>query len=412
MDFIEIHGLTNPESHSGFVKLSYLCFMVDRTASVKLKQLARKFPVVGLLGPRQSGKTTLAKELFPKKPYISFENHDTVQLATHDPRAFLEKYKNGAVFDEIQRAPQLLSYLQEVVDTHARKAGLFIITGSQNLLLLETISQTLAGRVAFIQLLPFSLAELSSTPFGKQPLDSFILRGGYPRLYQQRIKPTDYYPNYLLTYVERDVRQIKNISNLGLFQRFLKVCAARVGQQINYSAIGNDCGIDQKTVLNWLGILEASFIAFRLQPFYKNLGKRLVQMPKLYFYDAGLCCSLLEIESEKQLANHPLRGLLLENFIIVDLLKARLNRGLRSNLYYWRDRTGNEIDILLEQAGGTVPIEIKSSSTFHLDFLKGIRYWQKLNPKVKDSYLVFTGKDSQMEKTKILNWRNIGGIKN
>lgn len=386
--------------------------MIKRAAALKLNQLAKKFPVVGLLGPRQSGKTTLAKELFPEKPYISFENHDTVQLAANDPRAFLKLYKNGAVFDEIQRAPQLLSYLQEVVDNHSRKAGLFVITGSQNLLLLEAVSQTLAGRVAFIQLLPFSQAELSATSFAKQSLESFLLKGGYPRLYQQKIKSTDYYPNYLLTYVERDVRQIKNISNLGLFQRFLKVCATRVGQQINYSSIGNDCGIDQKTVLNWLGILEASFVAFRLQPFYNNLGKRLVQMPKLYFYDTGLCCSLLEIENEKQLTNHPLRGSLLENFMILELLKARLNKGLRSNLYYWRDRTGNEIDVLLEQPTGAVPVEIKSAATFHLDFLKGIKYWQKLNPNVKDSYLIFTGKDGATEKTKILNWRNVGAIKN
>lgn len=386
--------------------------MVVRAASQKLKQLVTKFPVVGLLGPRQSGKTTLAKELFPKKPYVSFENQDTVLLAIRDPRAFLSAYKNGAVFDEIQRAPQLLSYLQELVDAHKKKAGLFVITGSQNLLLLETITQTLAGRIAFIQLLPFSLAELRDTNFGKQTLDGFLFRGGYPRLYQQRIAPTDYYPNYLLTYVERDVRQIKNISNLALFQRFLKICATRTGQQLNYSAIANDCGIDQKTVLNWLGILEASFIAFRLQPYYNNLGKRLLQMPKLYFYDTGLCSSLLEIENEKQMANHPLRGALMENLMIIELLKSRLNRGLRSNLFYWRDRTGNEIDLLLDQSDAVVPIEIKSSTTFHLDFLKGIRYWQKLNPKLKSSYLVFNGKDGQVEKTKILNWKNIDKIKN
>ena len=386
--------------------------MVVRAASQKLKQLATKFPVVGLLGPRQSGKTTLAKELFPKKPYVSFENQDTVLLAIRDPRAFLSAYKNGAVFDEIQRAPQLLSYLQELVDAHKKKAGLFVITGSQNLLLLETITQTLAGRIAFIQLLPFSLTELRDTNFGKQTLDGFLFRGGYPRLYQQRIAPTDYYPNYLLTYVERDVRQIKNISNLALFQRFLKICATRTGQQLNYSAIANDCGIDQKTVLNWLGILEASFIAFRLQPYYNNLGKRLLQMPKLYFYDTGLCSSLLEIENEKQMANHPLRGALMENLMIIELLKSRLNRGLRSNLFYWRDRTGNEIDLLLDQSDAVVPIEIKSSTTFHLNFLKGIRYWQKLNPKLKSSYLVFNGKDGQVEKTKILNWKNIAKIKN
>lgn len=386
--------------------------MVSRAVSKKLKQLAGKFPVVGLLGPRQSGKTTLAKELFPKKPYVSFENQDTVLLAIRDPRTFLSFYKNGAVFDEIQRAPQLLSYLQELVDVHKKKAGLFVITGSQNLLLLETITQTLAGRIAFIQLLPFSISELADTSFSEQTLDGLLFKGGYPRLYQQRISPTDYYPNYLLTYVERDVRQIKNISNLALFQRFLKVCATRTGQQLNYSAIANDCGIDQKTVLNWLGILEASFIAFRLQPYYNNLGKRLLQMPKLYFYDTGLCSSLLEIESEKQMANHPLRGALMENLMILELLKSRLNRGLRSNLFYWRDRTGNEIDLLLDQSSMTVPVEIKSSITFHLDFLKGIRYWQRLNPNLKTSYLIFNGKDGKVDKTMILNWKNIGKVKN
>jgi predicted AAA+ superfamily ATPase len=386
--------------------------MIERVAAKKLKQLTTKFPVVGLLGPRQSGKTTLAKELFPKKPYLSFENQDTMLLAKRDPRAFLSTYKNGAVFDEIQRVPELLSYLQEIVDNHPKKTGLFVITGSQNLLLLENISQTLAGRVAFLYLLPLSLGELSTTLFNKQKLDSHLLKGGYPRLYQQRIAPIDYYPNYLLTYAERDVRQIKNISNLALFQRFLKTCATRVGQQLNYSTLANDCGIDQKTALNWMGILEASFIAFRLQPYYNNLGKRLLRMPKLYFYDTGLCSSLLEIENEKQLNNHPLRGMLFENLVVLELLKDRFNRGLRSNLYYWRDRTGNEIDILVDQSSGAIPIEVKSSSTFHSEFLKGIRYWQNINPKINTSYLVFTGHDGHVEKTKILNWKNTKVIKN
>lgn len=385
--------------------------MVNRAASAKIKQLAKKFPVVGLLGPRQSGKTTLAKILFAKKPYVSFENQDNILLVTRDPRAFLAAYPHGAVFDEIQRVPVLLSYLQEFVDNHKQKSGLFVVTGSQNLLLLETVSQTLAGRIAFIYLLPFNLSETLSITT-KKSLDNFLWSGGYPRLHQQRINPADYYPNYLLTYVERDVRQIKNITNLALFQRFLKICATRVGQQVNYSAIGNDCGIDQKTVLNWLGILEASFIAFRLQPFYNNLGKRLLQMPKLYFYDTGLCSSLLEINSEKQMATHPLRGLLFENFVILELLKSRLNHGLRSNLYYWRDRTGNEIDVLLDQAASTIPIEIKSSSTFNEEFLKGITYWLKLNPKVKSGYLIFTGKNNVVEKTTLLNWLSVDEIKN
>lgn len=386
--------------------------MIQRGASIKIKQLARKFPAVGLLGPRQSGKTTLAKELFPNKPYISFENQDNILLATSDPRAFLHQFKSGAIFDEIQRVPQLLSYMQGVIDDQPKKVGLFIIIGSQNLLLLESISQTLAGRIAFIHLLPFSYHELAGSKYDKQSLNKLILNGGYPRLYDKKIKPGDFYPNYLLTYVERDVRQIKNITNLALFQRFLKVCASRVGQEVNYSSISNDTGVDQKTVLSWFGILEASFIAFRLQPFYNNLGKRLTQMPKLYFYDTGLCCSLLELETESHLNTHPLRGALFENFIILELLKARFNNGQRSNLFYWRDRTGNEIDILLDQSGQVVPIEIKTAATFTKDYVKGISYWKKINPQTKNSFVIFTGNSSSFNSTDILNWKEIGLIKN
>lgn len=386
--------------------------MIQRDASSKIKQLAKKFPAVGLLGPRQSGKTTLAKELFPKKPYVSFENQDNILLVTKDPRAFLDQYKTGAIFDEIQRVPQLLSYLQGVIDDQPNKVGLFIITGSQNLLLLESISQTLAGRIAFIHLLPFSFSELASSKHGTQSLNKLILNGGYPRLYDRKIKPVDFYPNYLLTYVERDVRQIKNITNLAMFQRFLKVCASRVGQEVNYTSIGNDTGVDQKTVLSWFGILEASFIAFRLQPFYNNLGKRLTQMPKLYFYDTGLCCSLLELETESHVNTHPLRGALFENLIILELLKARFNNGQRSNLFYWRDRTGNEIDVLLDQSAQVVPIEIKTSATFTSDYVKGINYWKKINPNVKKAFVVFTGKTASLDKISILNWKEIAFIKN
>lgn len=386
--------------------------MIQRAAQAKIKQLARKFPAIGLLGPRQSGKTTLVKEIFPRKPYISFENQDNVWLATHDPRAFLAAYSRGAIFDEIQKVPLLLSYLQGIIDANPSKTGLFIITGSQNLLLLESVSQTLAGRIAFIHLLPFSIAELSESKFKSQSLNRIILNGGYPRLYDRKIAPPDFYPNYLLTYVERDVRQIKNIANLGIFQRFLKICATRVGQEINYASISNDAGIDQKTVISWFGILEASFIAFRLQPFYKNLGKRITQMPKLYFYDTGLCCSLLELETESHVNTHPLRGALFENLMVLELLKQRLNNGQRSNLFFWRDRTGNEVDVLLEQSSQVIPVEIKTSSTFNGDYLKGIRFWNKLNPETRKSYLIFTGKTSAIDNTSILNWKEITGIKN
>lgn len=382
--------------------------MIAREAAGKILELAGKFPAIGLLGPRQSGKTTLAKTLFSDKPYVSFENQDTLLAATTDPRSFLAKYPEGAVFDEIQRAPFLFSYLQGIIDEDSSKTGLFILTGSQNFLLLENITQSLAGRIAFIHLLPFSYQELKSSEWGDKALDFFMFHGGYPRLYDKAIEPVDYYPNYTLTYVERDVRQIKNISDLAIFQRFLRICATRVGQIINYASIGNDCGIDQKTVSSWLGILETSFIAFTLKPFYNNLGKRLLQMPKLYFYDTGLCCSLLEIEKEGQLANHPLRGSIFENYVVLEMLKQRFNKGLRSNFYFWRDRTGNEIDILVDKAVGAIPVEIKASATYNPSFLKGIDYWEKIQPQTTQSYLVYTGEEAFLQKgTQIVNWKEI-----
>lgn len=385
--------------------------MIKRIAAKKINELATKFPAIGLLGPRQSGKTTLARELFGHKPYVSFENHDNILAATTDPRGFLSNYEKGAVLDEIQRVPHLFSYLQGIIDDHPDETGLFILTGSQNFLLLEKITQSLAGRIAFINLLPFSQEEIKLSKSRNNSLDQLMLNGCYPRLYDKEIAPEDYYPNYILTYVERDVRQIKNINDLGLFQRFLKVCASRVGQLVNYSSISNDCGIDQKTVIHWISILETSFIAFTLKPFYKNFSKRLIQMPKLYFYDTGLCCSLLEIEKENQLSNHPLRGAMFENFILLELLKTRFNKGLRNNFYFWRDRTGNEIDLLIDTAEGPIPVEIKTSATYHTDFLKGIKYWKKIQPQNNKSYVVYTGTQSIMQQeTRLLNWKKIGDI--
>ncbi|WP_028297157.1 ATP-binding protein [Olivibacter sitiensis] len=385
--------------------------MIARIAADKLKDLARKFPAIGLLGPRQSGKTTLAKALFSDKPYVSFENQDNQLAADTDPNGFLKGFPMGAVFDEIQRVPLLFSYLQGIIDEQPDKTGLFILTGSQNFLLLESITQSLAGRIAFVHLLPFSYPELKHTPFGDGPIDHLLFWGGYPRLYDKGMLPSDYYPNYILTYVERDVRQIKNISNLTLFQRFLKICASRVGQVVNYASIANDCGIDQKTVAVWIGILETSFIAFTLRPYYNNFSKRLIQMPKLYFYDTGLCCSLLEMEEVGHLSNHPLRGSIFENFVVLELLKKRLNSGQRANLYFWRDRTGHEIDVLVDKAGGAMPIEIKASQTYNKDFLKGISYWKGIQPASTASFVIYTGSGGLIQHdTQVLNWRQIDDI--
>ncbi len=384
--------------------------MISRELEKKLKFAMRKFPIVALVGPRQSGKTTLAKNLFPKKPYVSLENPDIRERAETDPRSFLASFPKGAILDEAQRVPPLFSYLQEVVDK-SNKSGQFILTGSQNFLLMDKVTQSLAGRVSIQRLLPFSTKEISQ--IGPNiSLENLLFQGAYPRIYDKKLSPADYYPNYIATYLERDVRQIKNIGNLSVFQRFLKMCAAQTGQLLNLSSLANDCGVTHKTIRAWISVLEASFIVFLLQPHHANFKKRLVKMPKLYFFDTGLAASLLGIENAAQIGAHPLRGALFETFVVSELVKTRTNKGLQSNLFFWRDKTGHEVDVVIDRGSHLVPVEIKSGKTLSSDSYKNLAYWSQLARQKNDGgFLIYAGVEQFTHQSiRILNWKNISSI--
>ena len=385
--------------------------MIKRELSYKLISVAKAFPIVTIVGPRQSGKTTLVKTAFPEKPYVSMEDLDIREYAINDPRGFLSDYAKGAILDEIQRTPQLFSYLQTNVDIY-NKPGKFILTGSQHFLLQQNISQTLAGRVAVLKLLPFSLNELEKTQFRFNNNEEYLFRGFYPRIYDKRISPPDWYPNYIQTYIERDLRLIKNITNLNAFQTFLKMCAARLGGVLNLSSLASDCGITHNTAKSWISVLEASFIVFLLRPHYKNFNKRLIKMPKLYFYDSGLACSLLGIETKKQLLTHSLKGNIFESFILSEILKNKYNKGLDSDIYFWRDKTGHEIDCLIEKTGRLTPIEIKSGKTLTKDQFKNLIYWNKLSKTdPKKTYVVYGGDMTQKRSYgNLTDWKNINSI--
>lgn len=364
--------------------------MYSREISPVLKRLSTLYPIVGITGPRQSGKTTLAKSLFPHHPYVSLENLDIRSRAEQDPRAFLGSYPEGVILDEVQHVPVLLSYLQGIVDENPQK-GRYVITGSQNFALNSQIAQSLPGRIGMVTLLPLSLYELHQSTDASMD----IFTGGYPGLHQQHIPPLDFYPSYIQTYIERDVRQLKNIGDLGRFQTFLKLCAGRIGQLINFSSLAQDASVSHTTAREWLTILEASYILFPLQPYHRNFNKRLVKMPKLYFYDTGLACALLGLEKKEQVEMHYLKGALFENLMVLEILKLRLNHGLPPHLYFWRDHTGHEIDVIGEWGGHIHAMEIKCGETFQDSYIKTLRYFTELSEKIGkeavSGYLVYTG---------------------
>jgi len=369
--------------------------MIKRAAEPRLIKLAKTFRSVAVVGPRQSGKTTLCRTVFPQKPYVSLENPDILDFALTDPRGFLAQYKNGAILDEIQRAPFLFSYLQQVLD-ETKKKGLFIFTGSNNFLLQENITQTLSGRIAYLQLLPLSIQELKDNNKAKESYSWHILSGGYPEVIIKKIKPADWYAGYLATYVERDVRQLKNISNLSQFLKLLRLCAGRTGQLLNLTALANDSGIDQKTVAAWLSVLQSSYIIYLLKPYHTNFNKRIMKSAKLYFYDTGVACSLLGINHARQITTHAAKGPLFENLIISELLKERLNAGAVDNLYYWRDKTGNEVDVLIDKAGKLTAVELKAGETVSADFFRGLAYFSSLQTGKLEKLLVYGGKQEQI----------------
>lgn len=390
--------------------------MFSRDLESMLKEFAR-FPVVALLGPRQSGKTTLAQSAFKNYTYTSFEDPRTRELALADPERFFALHENehGLIIDEFQHIPSILSYIQLAVDSKKRP-GYFVLTGSQNFLMNQAISQSLAGRVGILTLLPLSIHELTENQLTNSDYDNIILNGCYPRIYAEHFTPLQLYPTYIQTYVERDVRQLTNVGDLTTFKKFLKLCAGRIGQQLNLSEIAGVCGISAPSAQRWLSILEASYIVFRLPPYFNNFNKRITQTHKLYFYDTGIACSLLGIESLDKLAIDPMRGHLFENLIIGDLHKQYLNSGKQPPLYYWRDKNGLlEVDCIIDEGRSLFPIEIKSATTVALDFFTNIKKWISLAntnaARLGSSYIVYGGKKTQAwDEWGAIGWQDSGTL--
>jgi hypothetical protein len=382
--------------------------MLPRAAHDTLERMATGFRVLTITGPRQSGKTTLSKAAFPHKPYVSLEAADERAFARHDPRGFLARFPDGAIIDEAQSVPDLFSYIQTLVDEDQRP-GRFVLTGSQNFGLLARITQSLAGRVAILHLLPLSMGELRAGGVALGDIDEWLYRGFYPALYRGTIDPSNWHAAYVTTYLERDVRQIVNVHDLGSFQRFLALCAARTGQLLNLASLASDCAIAQSTARAWLNVLEASYVVHLLQPHHANLGKRLVKTPKLYFHDVGLAAFLIGIQDAKQLSTHPARGALFETFVIGEFLKYRFNAGLRSNLYFWRDNIGTEVDALVEDPRGLFPIEIKSGRTYQDEFIRSLRlFCNYAGAKVFGAGLVYGGDDSYSRQgVTVRSWRDL-----
>ncbi len=388
--------------------------IIKRTITPHLKKLAEQFSAVAVMGPRQSGKTTLVKEAFPEHAYVSLEDIDKRVIAKEDPRGFLTAYSDykGLIIDEIQEVPELFSYMQGIID-RAYRPGFFIITGSQNFLMHEKITQTLAGRIALLTLLPLSVCEISAAMLLPNDFDSTLIKGFYPQLYAQGIDVWTWSSNYIATYVEKDVRQILKITDVLRFQRFLKLCAARVGNLINYTELARDCDMSSHTAKEWISVLETSYIIKLVAPYYRNFNKRVIQHPKLYFYDTALLCSLLSIRSKDELFNHPLKGALFESFVMSEMFKYNYNHNEQPQIYFWRDVKGHEIDCILEKSfDKTVPLEIKASKTVSQDFFKGLIDWQKITEQQDVStYVIYGGDESVLrENREIFAWNKIADM--
>jgi predicted AAA+ superfamily ATPase len=381
---------------------------IPRLAESVLIRLSGEYPVVAVTGPRQSGKTTLVRSAFPDKPYVSLEDLDVRALAREDPRGFLDSYPEGAILDEVQNTPDLFSYLQTRVDQKER-SGLFVLTGSRQFDLLSGITQTLAGRVALLSLLPLSQAELGKGGLDPGPLGEFLFRGLYPPIFSRKADPSIWYGNYVRTYIERDVRQILNIRDLSSFHRFVKICAGRTGQLVNLSALANDCGLSHNTAKAWLSVLEASGLLFFLAPHHQNFNKRLLKTPKLFFTDTGLVSWLLGIESPEQIGTHPQFGALFETFVVGEFLKSRLNRALEPRLSFWQDRTGHEVDLILERGDKVLPVEVKAGKTVVPDYFRGLDFWGTMTGRKEEGWIVYGGEEPRIKgRWRVVPWKGLG----
>lgn len=385
--------------------------MIQRKLSQQIIAAAEKMPIIAITGPRQSGKSTLIQQCFPQHKYFNLEDLELRDFAKSDPKGFLKNIENKAIIDEVQYAPDLLSYLQVITDRE-KIPGQFIISGSQNLLLMDKISQSLAGRVAIFNLLPFSLEEIQNTQYALLDYEDYLFKGFYPRIYDLDLNPTQWLLDYIKTYVERDLRQILNVGDLGTFHQFLEICAGRIGQLVNFSEIGNSIGISYQTVNKWLSVLQTSFIIYTLRPYHQNFNKRIVKSPKLYFYDTGLACALLNLRNTEDLNRHFAKGALFENFVINEITKNYLNRNLTPRCYIWNVSGSNEIDLLLDQGGRLLPIEIKSGRTINLQFFKSLQYFQSLSGALPDeSYLIYGGDEIQQRSiANVLSWKRIDQV--
>ena len=368
-------------------------------------------PVVVVTGPRQSGKSTLVQAVYPNYRYVNLEDIEKRKFAKEDPKGFLLDLGSHSIIDEVQYVPELLSYIQLQVDQDGL-AGQYILTGSQNLLLMQSVSQSLSGRVSIFNLLPFALEEIKGSPYEMQRYEDYILKGFYPRIYDKNLDSTDWLQNYIQTYVERDLRQLINVSDLGTFHQFLEICAGRIGQLVNLTEIGSQIGVSYNTISKWLSVLQTSFIVHQLRPYHRNYDKRIVKTPKLYFYDTGLACTLLGIRTIEDLNRHFAKGALFENFIINEVFKNHLNRNISAKAYFWNAKGANEVDLLLEKAGELLPIEIKSGRTINASFFDGLRYFQKASgASPENSYLVYGGDEKQRRSNaQVIGWAFLGEI--
>jgi uncharacterized protein len=381
--------------------------MIERNIASKLLEFTKKFPIVSLTGPRQSGKTTLLRHILPDYRYVSLENPDNRNFAIDDPNGFLKTYNEFVIFDEVQRVPELFSYIQTKVDED-KIMGQYILSGSQNFLLLSQISQTLAGRVAVLKLLPLSYAELQNSNLLSENIAVNIFKGTYPATYDRQLESDEFYPSYLETYIQRDVRNVLDIKDLRSFQTFVKLCAGRIGQPLNLSSLANDCGISSPTAKAWLSILESSFVLFTLSPYYQNFSKRLIKSPKLYFYDTGLACHLLNMTEAQQVETYYQRGSLFENAIISEIMKNRLNQAKNQTLYFWQDSNKNEVD-LLEEVGDKVNLfEMKYTMTITKEHLKNLQLFRNISEIEGENYLIYAGEIPQIRSEgKVESWKKI-----
>jgi predicted AAA+ superfamily ATPase len=382
--------------------------MIPRILGKSIRHAAAQMPVVAVTGPRQSGKSTLIQALFAGYSYANLEDIEQRQFALEDPKGFLMDLGTPAIIDEVQRAPDLLSYIQVKVDKDDRP-GSYILSGSQNLLLMEGISQSLAGRVALFNLLPLSLEELQHTEYALPEYEQYLHKGFYPRIYDKALEPGPWLQDYIHTYVERDLRQLIQVSDLGAFRKFLEICAGRIGQLVNFSEMGNLIGVSYQTVKKWISVLETSFIVYLLRPYHKNYDKRIVKTPKLYFYDTGLACKLLNIQSESDVPRHFARGALFENFVINEILKNHINRSLYPAAYFWHASGAHEIDLLLDKGLRLLAIEIKSGKTLNPNFFNSLQYFQKLSGATPEDLLLIYGGDEKQKRSncQVLGWRHL-----